>query len=128
MIFVYLKLSNFLFQQDSWKNKFKIKFKNLRRPGRSQKAGLLVPPLPAKKQKNIYIEASPPTASDLAEYEQRVTHLIKVYTSKKLSLAYMVSLLELTAKLRRQWIKEELPSVYEVIDKFPCLVEPKIVC
>ena len=105
-----------------------MKFQNLRRPGRFQKAGLLVPTPPAKKQKNDTIEASPPTASDLAEYEQHVTHLIKVYTSKKWYLAYMVSLLELTAKLRRQWIKEELPSVSEVIDKFPCLVEPKIVC
>ena len=105
-----------------------MKFKNLRWPGRPQKAGLSVPPPPAKKQKNDTIEASPPTASDLAEYEQHVTHLIKVYTSKKWSLAYMVSLLELTAKLRRQWIKEELPSVSEVIDKFLCLDEPKIVC
>ena len=105
-----------------------MKFKNLRRPGRSQKAGLSVPPPPAKKQKNDYHRSFTPTASHLAEYEQYVTHLIKVYTSKKWSLAYMVSLLELTAKLRRQWIKEELPSVSEVIDKFPCLVEPKIVC
>ena len=126
---MFFKLFNFLFQQDSWKKKLKMKFQNLRWPERSQKAGLLVPPPPAKKQKKYdTIEASPPTASDLAEYEQHVTHLMKVYTSKKLSLAYMVSLLELTAKLCRLWIKEELPSVPEVIDKFPCLVEPKIVC
>ena len=105
-----------------------MKFQNLRRPGRFQKAGLLYFLRLLKSKKNDTIVASPPTASDLAEYEQHVTHLIKVYTSKKWYLAYVVSLLELTAKLRRQWIKEELPSVSEVIDKFPFLVEPKIVC
>ena len=39
----------------------------------------------------------------------------------------MVSLLELTAFQRRLWISKDSPPVKEVIEKFSCLREPKIV-
>ena len=29
--------------------------------------------------------------------------------------------------MRRKWIKEEKPSVKDIIDKFPCLKDPKFV-
>jgi len=104
-----------------------MKFKNLRRPTRAHKAGIDVSP-PVKKQKrDEAVKPATPSASDVAEYEQHIGHMKKAYSSKKWSLANMITLLELTAGLRRQWILEECPTVREVLDKFPCLAEPKLV-
>ena len=47
--------------------------------------------------------------------------------SKKWSYAGILALLEETAELRRSWIREESPSVSEVLEKFPCFTDPRIV-
>ena len=47
--------------------------------------------------------------------------------SKKWSLASMLTVLEETAELRRTSIREENPSVSEILEKFPCLSDSRIV-
>lgn len=112
--------------QDSWKRKLRQKFKNIRRPSRAERAGIEVP---EKKRK---LEVPPqnteqPTASDLAEYEEHCQHLNKVYESHKWTVAGMTTLMEVTAKQRSMWIKEESPTVTSILQKFPCLQEPTLV-
>ena len=103
-----------------------MKFRNLRRPARAH----VVPP-PAKKKKNGGSLGSSgstaPSLSDMAEYDQHVNHIKKSYTSQKWSIATMSQLLQETATERRRWIREDCPSVKEVLLKFPCLQEPKLV-
>ena len=116
--------------QGSWKRKLRMKFRNLRRPARAHKAGIVVPP-PAKKKKEEGPLGSPcftaSSLSDMAEYDQHVNHIKKIYTSQKWSIATMSQLLQETATERRRWIREDCPSVKEVLLKFPCLHEPKLV-
>lgn len=68
-----------------------------------------------------------PSASDVAEYEKHISHLQKTYKSKKWSLSSLQVLMEQTATLRRKWIHDHIPPVREVLEKFPCLSEPKLV-
>lgn len=67
------------------------------------------------------------SASDLAEYEQHVTYMQKTFKTNKWSLASMTSLLELTATQRRQWIRVDCPTVKEVLETFPALMDSKLV-
>ena len=67
------------------------------------------------------------SASDTAEYDQHIKHLQRSYASHKWFMNNVVSLLELTAFQRRLWISKDSPPVKEVIEKFSCLREPKIV-
>ena len=39
----------------------------------------------------------------------------------------MLSLMEQTAHLRREWVRKEGPSIKQLIEKFPCLADPRIV-
>ena len=39
----------------------------------------------------------------------------------------MIALLEATSTQRRLWINEESPPVSEILEKFPCFEEPKLV-
>ena len=105
-----------------------MKFKNLRRPSRSEKAGIEVSPA-AKRIKVDTTEStvSTPSASDEAAYDRHVKHLQKVYDSQKWSVPRLTSLMEETAVVRRQWITNECPPVKVILEKFPCLKEPKIV-
>ena len=68
-----------------------------------------------------------PSASDKAVYEQHVKHLQKSYSTSKYSLATITTLLEETTALRKKWIVEDCPTVKEILEKFPCLKEPKMV-
>ena len=118
--------------QDSWKRKLCQKFKNLRRPSRSEKAGITIDPdatVPDKKRK---VEASikeEPTLSlsDIEEYNEHCKHLQKVYYSHKWTEVGMATLLEETAAQRTKWILQESPTVAVILEKFPCLKEPKLV-
>ena len=65
--------------------------------------------------------------SESSAYEAHVSYLQKTYASGKYTLSSMQILMEETATIRRQWIKEERPSVKDVIDKFPCFKDPKLV-
>jgi hypothetical protein len=105
-----------------------MKFKNLRRPARAKKAGISVLPKPKTKVDSLLKPtAVQPSTSDIDEYEQHIKYIQKCYASKKWSVTSMTLLLEQTAVLRRKWIQEECPIVKEVIEKFPCLTEPKLV-
>ena len=112
--------------QDSWKKKLRMKFKNLRRPSRSEKVGIKVSPAP-KRMKVDTADSTVPSASDEAAYDRHVKHLQKIYDSQKWSVSRLMSLMEETAVVRRQWITSECPSVKTILEKFPCLKEPKIV-
>jgi hypothetical protein len=109
----------------SWRSKLRTKFKNLRRPNRAQKAGIIVPP-PSKRAKIPSPTPASPSASDTAEYDRHVSFLQRSFMSKKWSLASMLTVLEETAELRRTWIREENPSVSEIFEKFPCLSDSRI--
>ncbi len=105
-----------------------MKFKNLRRPSRAAKAGVNTPPPKKMKTDGAHeVTVVELSASDLAEYEQHVKHLKKTYMSQKWSLTSMQGLLEQTATIRQRWIRDEIPPVRQVLEKFPCLKEPKLV-
>ena len=70
---------------------------------------------------------SKPSLSDIAEYEQHIKYIMKTYSSQKWSFSSLDSLLDATSTLRRKWIKEDCPTVKEVLLKFPCLREHKLV-
>ena len=108
-----------------------MKFKNLRRPSRAEKAGIGLKP-PTKKirvededQPSTSTEAS---SSDKAEYDKHVKFLHKTYSSQKWSMVSITSLLCETAVLRRKWIMEDGPPVQDVLDMYPCfkIVSTKI--
>ena len=114
--------------KDSWKKILIQKFKNLRRPERAEKAGIEIPPAKRRRGDEETASSSPsPSASDRAEYDKHIQHLQKTYASQKWSLANMSSLLDETATQRRRWIMEDCPSVKDVLSKFPCLKESKLV-
>jgi hypothetical protein len=104
----------------------------LRRPSRSEKAGITIDPdgtVPDKKRK---VEASikeEPTLSlsDIEEYNEHCKHLQKVYYSHKWTEVGMATLLEETAAQRTKWILQESPTVAVILEKFPCLKEPKLI-
>ena len=98
-----------------------MKFMNIRRPARASKVDIPVPPLKrAKTETNL-------SPSSVAEYESHIKHLQKSYKSNKWSLSSMIALLEATSTQRRLWINKENPPVSEILEKFPCFEEPKLV-
>lgn len=68
-----------------------------------------------------------PSASDTAEYERHVSFLQRSFHSKKWSMTSMLTLMEDTAERRWSWIRCENPSVSIVLEKFPCLTDPRMV-
>lgn len=98
-----------------------MKFKNLRQPARAKKVDVSVPPL---KRANTKVDLSP---LSVPEYESHIKHLQKSYKSNKWSLSSMIALLEATSTQRRLWINKESPPVSEILEKFPCFEEPKLV-
>lgn len=113
--------------QGSWKKKLRIKFRNLGRPARAHKAGITISPPAKKKKDDESVEPAAPSLSDMAEYEQHINYIKKSYSSQKWSIASMSQRLQETAEERRRWIREDCPSVKEVLLKYPCLAEPKLV-
>ena len=106
-----------------------MKFKNLRRPARAKKSGITVHP-PLKKFKTDDDDATSSiavTSSDSAVYERHLEYLQRSFNSKKWSVLSMVTLLQETAEQRRSWITNENPPVKLILEKFPCLADPKVV-
>lgn len=103
-----------------------MKFKNLRRPSRSVKAGIAVSPL-SKKSSGEESPVSTQGSDDPNTYERNIEFLQRSFHSKKWSVASMVVLLNETAKQRRKWIKTETPPTKLILEKFPCLSDPQIV-
>ena len=114
--------------------KLRNKFKNLRRqPKKCVKPADVSDDVfpPSKKfrvncvSKSALIE---PSSSEKAIYEQHVKHLQGSYSTSKYPSTTMITLLEETAALRKKWIVEDCPTVKDVLEKFSCLKEPKMVC
>lgn len=99
----------------------------MRRPARAEKKGIVVQPLIPKTKKTAEVPAIQPSASETAEYERHIEFLKTKYQSKKWSLPSMLTLLEQTSQQRQLWIKNEKPSVKMVLEKFPCLMDSRIV-
>ena len=104
-----------------------MKFKNLRRPNRAQKAGIVVPPASKRAKLSEPSPAAPSTSFTTAEYERHIAFLQQSFKSKKWSLSTMITLIEETAELHRIWIRDENPCVKHILGKFPCLTDPRIV-
>ena len=121
---------SYMHTQGSWKEMMRTKFRNLRRPSRAEKAGIAVPP-PPKKFKKASVDSitavQAPSESDIAEYTRHIEFIRRSYQSKRWSQKSMITLLQQTAKQRRSWIKNECPSVKDVLKDFPCLADPKLV-
>jgi len=101
-----------------------MKFKNLRRPARAKAAGIIIDPPAAKKART---DNEDNVAVDRVGYERHVEYLQNSYASKKWSVVNMMTLLEQTAHQRREWIFNESPSISEILKKFPCFADPRIV-
>lgn len=63
----------------------------------------------------------------MAEYEHHIQFLQRSYASKKWSVSSMITLMEQTADMRREWVQRDEPSVSQLLEKFPCLADPRIV-
>lgn len=103
-----------------------MKFKNLRRPIRSKRAGITVSPEHVVKRLKVD-DTGDSLSDDQTVYQRHVDFLLKSFNSKKWSLSSMVVLLQETAQQRRNWILTDRPHVKEVFNKFPCLTDPEIV-
>lgn len=100
-----------------------MKFKNIRRPTRSKKAGIALtgPPKKKARMQNDDIEDEP-------GYDRHVEYLQQLYSSKRASIHSILTVLEQTAQRRRTWIfSESPPTVKEIMEKFPCFNDPRIV-
>lgn len=101
----------------------------MRRPSRAKKAGIDISP-PSHKKIRLDADTAqdkPVSMSDRAAYDNHLKYLQKSYNSRKWTVTAMATVLKETAIIRRQWIMETSPPVKEVLTKFPCLVEPKLV-
>ena len=63
-------------------------------------------------------------SDDLNAYERNLQFLQQSFHSKKWSVSSMTVLLGDTAKQRRHWIATPVKAILE---KFPCLSDPKVV-
>ena len=68
-------------------------------------------------------EESPTFTSSRVKYERHVTFLQRSYQSKKWSVSSVMTLIEQTSQIRRQWICDDKLSIKEVFHEFPCLVD-----
>ena len=109
-----------------------MKFKNVRRPPRAAKAGILVEPQ-AKRFKSGRVDDDDGGGGNTSgmdkhdEYDKNVQYLKKLWNSKKWFLAVVMELVEQTATSRRKWILEGCPLISEVLVSFPCFADPRIV-
>ena len=100
----------------------------MHRPDRASKAGIVVPPALQKVKVAASIEChDEPSASSMAEYERHIQFLQRSYATKKWSIASMLTLMDQTAELLRKWVQKDSPSVSQLLEKFPCLSDPRIV-
>ena len=88
----------------------------------------MIPP-PIKKMKHHSADTIPPPqcVSDVAVYEKHVLFLQRSFKSKKYSFSSLITILEETSLLWRAWIRNDLPSVKQILDRFPCFTEPRMV-
>ena len=122
--------------QGSWKIQLRRKFKNLRRPESSgskrsrderdenedlAESGVARQP---KKAKRPTFEV---TEEEEETYEGKVLELQEEMKKSKPIKSKVASLMKDTFSKRRQWISQDLPSVEEVITKFPPLKKARTV-
>lgn len=109
--------------QSSWRRQLRTKFKNLRRPDRASKAGIVVPPPPQKPKTaastGISEYSKEPSSSLVAEYERHIQFPQRSYASKNWSVSIMITLMEQTADMRREWVQKHEPSVSQCMSVNP---------
>jgi len=71
--------------------------------------------------------SSEPLDSEDEDYKFNVKHLTRAWCSKKWSIAVMLEIVGDTADRRRKWIVNELPLVSDVLKKFPCFADSRVV-
>ena len=116
--------------QGSWKQSLRNSFKNFRRDHPCEGASNKRPAdhnfsqdPPTKRAKVATTEA---TADEDDDYESDLCTEWKKGKNKR-SQALIRELLEKTARCRRRWITQENPLVSEVISRFPCLRNSRLV-
>ena len=65
--------------------------------------------------------------SEYDTYEAHLARLRSTYSSGNYTVSSIQILMEETATIRRNWIKENKPPVVDTIQKFPYLKDPKFV-
>ena len=122
--------------QGSWKIQLRRKFKNLRRPESSgrkrnrdeedenQDPGEQGAGRQPKKAKRMRFEVM---EEEDEMYDGKVLELQEEVTKRKPKKSKVASLMKDTFTRRRQWISQDLPSVEEVITKFPPLKKARTV-
>ena len=124
--------------QGSWKTQLRQKFKNLRRPGPSESGSNKRSREDTEDQNHdpCGVSARQPKRAkshsvfEITEedtYEQNISELHEEVGKDKPSKRKISSLIEQTFTKRRQWITQDLPSVEEVLQKFPPLKKARMV-
>lgn len=123
--------------QGSWKEQLRRKFKNLRRPstssggskrsreehdgGRSDENDA-----PTRRPKKTRSEFAV-TEAEGNSYDDNVIELQMEAEKDAPSKTKLKRLMQDTFTKRRQWINNDLPTVLEVVEKFPPLKKPRSV-
>ena len=85
--------------------KLRMKFKNIRRPSRSKKAGIdvIAPPKKKARMENDDLEDEP-------GYDRHVEYLQQLYSSKRASVNSILMVLDQTSQQRRKRILSKSPN------------------
>ena len=116
--------------QGSWKQQLRIKFINFRRPALSKKRAreregeeLEVTTQAPKRGRGRRLRVM--SDEDRKQYEEEARRLrdeCGKQSPKKKRVKY---LMEATYNGRRVWVEDDLPQVFDVLEKFPPLKKPK---
>ena len=118
-----------IYLQESWSDKLRTRFYNIRRQPKLQKLGLEVktskPPKRCKTINNLHhatalLSQSLPNTQDMGKYKRNIQAMKKMKPSETSSKTAQFLMKE-TIQLRQKWIQENLPIVKDIITEFPLL-------
>ena len=115
--------------QGSWKEQLRMKFRNFRRPVRVEKH-----PRESEEEENEVTTQAPKrsrggkvvmTDEDTQQYEEKAGRLRDECGKQNPKKKRVKRLMEATYNGRRAWVEDDLPRVFDVLEKFPPLKQPK---
>ena len=139
---LYFNFVYYIIVQGSWKIQSRRKFKNLRRPGLSESGSSKRSREESQGQDENHDprgesarqpkrakshSVSEVTREEEDMYEQKISELYEEVGKSKPRKGKISSLMRETFKKRRQWIVQDMPSVEEVLEKFPALKKGRTV-
>ena len=96
-----------------------MKFKNLRRPNKSITFDKENEPPPKRRRRNerLWYSPSPEDDADMM-YDDAVSNLQKEWAKTKPKKKHVRRFFNATMKQRQNWIRDDCPSVKEIVEKF----------